>query len=314
MTAIPKQLVVICPVYNEEKTVPLFFQRIQQIRENIIEKYHFQLLFVDNSSQDSTPALIGQIALQHDWVGYIRMSRNFGYQRSLECGLRSAFADYYCFIDVDCEDPPEMIRDFLAEIEQGYEVVYGERIDREEPVTLKWARKQYYKLTKMAADEQFNLYMAEFSLFSRTVRDALVQDSSSYPFFRASIARVGYRQKAIPYKRHHRVAGETHYNLWSMFVFGLAGILSSSTFLLRFMAYTFPPWFVLINLLFGLGIYWSDSFYFWMATWLAIVYFGLGIASLSIYMARTYKNTLFQPNYFIDRKNSILRPFLRVEI
>lgn len=306
------QIIVICPVYNEEKTVPLFFDRLKAVRHSTSSKYDWNLLFVDNCSTDSTADVIRKLALANDWMGHLRLSQNNGYQRSLESGLRSTLGDYYCFIDVDCEDPPEMLLDFVSEIENGYSVVYGERVDRPEGPFLKWMRKKFYQVTKAASDEKINMFMAEFSMFSRAVRDALLQDNNSYPFLRASIARVGFRQKAIPYKRHPRIAGETHYNFFGMAGFALAGILSSSTLLLRLTAYLFAPWFVLVNVLFGYGFYSSDLAYAWVSVWISLLYFGLALASLAIYIARTYKNTLNRPNYFVDLKASLVRPFMKV--
>ncbi len=307
------QIIVICPVFNEEKTVPLFFERLRKVRQTTLDRYEMLLVFVDNCSSDSTPDVIRKLGLEFPWVGHLRLSQNYGYQRSLESGLRSSFGDYYCFIDVDCEDPPEMLLDFLKEIENGYGVVYGERVDREEAASIKWMRKQYYRVTKMASDERFNLYMAEFSMFTRAVRDALIQDTNSFPFFRASIARVGFRQKGIAYKRHLRIAGETHYNFLSMAAFGLGGILSSSTLLLRLTAYAFVPWFFILNFFFAAGFFWETTSYYWGAVWISMIYFGLALASLAIYIARTYKNTLNRPNYFVDIKGSLLRPFLKVQ-
>lgn len=305
------QIIVICPVYNEEKTVPLFFERLNSVRQKA-DRYDIKLLFVDNCSADSTPEAIRKIGTTHDWVGHLRLSRNNGYQRSLESGLRSTLGDYYCFIDVDCEDPPEMLLDFLKEVENGHDVVYGERVDRPEGPVLKWMRKKFYQVTRAASDEHINMFMAEFSIFSRAVRDALLQDSNSYPFWRASIARVGFRQKGIPYKRHPRVAGETHYNYLGLIGFALAGILSSSTLLLRLTAYIFAPWFLVVNALFGYGYYSSDSSFNWIAVWISMLYFGMALASLAIYIARTYKNTLNRPNYFVDVQHSMLRPFMKV--
>lgn len=305
------QLIVICPVFNEEKTIPLFFERIRQVRDRVAPKFKLNLVFVDNHSTDSTPDLLTHLAGANPWVGSLRLSRNYGYQKSLESGLRSSFGDYYCFIDVDCEDPPEMLVDFVREIEAGHEIVFGERVDRVEPEFIKWMRKQYYKITKAAADEHFNLYMAEFSMFTRVVRDAIIRDNNSFPFLRASIGRVGFSQKALPYKRHPRVAGETHYNFLSMLSFGLAGILSSSTVLLRVTAYLLAPWFVLVNAAFGYFLYTGDVVYAWSGVWISLLYFGVALASLAIYVARTYKNTLFRPNYVVDPKRSNLRSFLR---
>ncbi len=119
-------------------------------------------------------------------------------------------------IDVDCEDPPELIPRFVAEHEQGYDIVYGERVDRPEPTYLKWLRKSYYRLVRAVADDNFVLNMAEFSLITAEVRNAVIDEINSFPFIRASIGRIGFRRKNVPYTRERRSAGETHYNLIGM--------------------------------------------------------------------------------------------------
>jgi glycosyltransferase involved in cell wall biosynthesis len=310
---VPTKLIVICPVYNEQLALPLFFDRISKVKATIAQKCDLNLVIVDNCSEDQTKNIAKKLCEANNWVSYIRLSRNNGYQRSLECGLRSSIGDIYVMIDVDCEDPPEMIPQFLAEKENGFQVIYGERVDRDEPIFLKWMRKQYYHMTKMAADEGFNLYMAEFSMITREVRDALIRDSNSFPFFRASIARVGFRQKGIPYKRQPRVQGQTHYNFWGLVKFGLAGLFTSSTLFLRATAFAFLPWFAILTALFAAGVIQDDARYFWGAIWLGFGYMGAGLGGLSIYLARTYKNTLNRPNYFVDVKDSVLKEFVEVQ-
>ncbi len=293
---------VICPVYNEQQTVPLFFERIQRVFQELSPRYETRLIFVDNASTDKTGELIRQICREHKFVSYYVMSRNFGYQCSLECGLRKASGDIFGFVDVDCEDPPELFVEFLKHHEQGFDVVYGERKDREEGEFLKALRRFYYRLTRVAADDLFVLDMAEFSILNSAVREAILQDNNSFPFLRASIGRVGFRLKNIPYKRQRRVAGESHYNYWRMTVFGVAGILSSSTLPLRFVAYSFPFW-VLGMLGLGVGgVFFENEQLYRAMVLLGFLFSGFAMMAVCIYLARVYKNGLNRPNYFLNEK------------
>ena len=113
-------------------------------------------------------------------------------------------------------------------------------VDREEPDWLKAARRYFYRILKGLADDEIILDMAEFGLFTAEVREAIICDENSFPFIRASIGRAGFRRYAVPFKRQQRVAGETHYNLFGMIVFGVAGILSASTLFLRLPIYLLP--------------------------------------------------------------------------
>jgi glycosyltransferase involved in cell wall biosynthesis len=236
------------------------------------------------------------------------MSRNVGYHASLECGLKNAVGDLFVFIDVDCEDPPEMILEFVEKYEQGYDIVYGERVDRAESKAMKKARKFFYRLLRAVGDEEILLDMAEFSLFTKEVRDAVLDENTSFPFLRAAIARVGFRRAAIPFKRQKRIAGRTHYNLMRMSIFAVAGILSASTLFLRLPIYLLPVW---LLSLFLLCVGYVSTHSAWMAAaafLLFAAYLGTTMAFTALYVARTYKNGMHRPNAFIDRSHSVLQP------
>jgi len=301
-------ITILCPVYNEDRVVPLFFERIQPVIEKLAEHYMVHLLFLNNASRDRTPQQIEKIKEVWPSTYLITMSRNVGYHASLECGLRNAAGDLFVFIDVDCEDPPEMILEFVEKYEQGYDIVYGERVDRDESKAMKRARKFFYRLLRAVADEEILLDMAEFSLFTKEVRDAILYENTSFPFLRASIARVGFRRAAIPFKRQKRIAGSTHYNLVRMSIFAIAGILSASTLFLRLPIYLLPFW--LFSLLFlAMGYVSTHSPWLGVAAFLVFAaYIGATMAFTAMYVARTYKNGLHRPNAFIDRSRSILQP------
>jgi glycosyltransferase involved in cell wall biosynthesis len=303
-----QQLSILCPIYNEESVIPLFFGRIRPVMERLAERYTVHLLFLNNASTDQSAQQIEKIRESWPATYVITMSRNAGYHASLECGLRNATGDLFVFIDVDCEDPPEMILEFIEKYEQGFDIVYGERVDRHESRAMKGARKVFYRLLHALADEEILLDMAEFSLFTKEVRDAILDENTSFPFLRASIARVGFRRAAIPFKRQRRIAGNTHYNLVRMSVFAVAGILSASTLFLRLPIYLLPFW-LLSLLLLGIGYASTHSLWYVVAAFLVFAaYLGATAAFTALYVARTYKNGLQRPNAFIDRSRSILQP------
>lgn len=286
----------------------MFMTRVIAVMRALETRYRARLVFLNNASTDQSVAQIEAAKIGWPETYLISMSRNAGYQASLECGLRHVDADIFVIIDVDCEDPPEMITQFVATHEQGFDIVYGERTDRPEPEALKAARKFFYRLLQKIADEEILLNMAEFSLITREVRDAIIDERSSFPFLRASISRVGFRRAAIPFTRHKRVAGQAHYNLLGMALFAVGGLLAASTLLLRVPIYLLPFWFLALC---GLGV-WAVSAH---SAWVALVglllfagYTGSSISFIAIYLARAYKNGLQRPNALIDRKRSNLPP------
>lgn len=305
---------VVCPVFNEEAAVPLFYQRLCAAIAPIEERVAFELLFVNNRSRDHTLDLLRDLQRQDARIQIITLSRNFGYQASITAGMRYASGDAVVNIDVDCEDPPELIPAFIEKWLAGADVAYGMRKQREEFVGMHLARKLFYRLTREVADHEIILDMAEFFLVDKRVRDAVLATRSTFPFVRGQVGYVGFRREGIRYKRGRRVVGKTHYNLRGAVRFAVAGILSSSTWALRVMMYL------------GLALFAASGI---AAAWflttgagldvppavrtigaLLIVQAGwgsLGLGALAIYLARVYKDTMGLPLYVIDERTSSFR-------
>lgn len=300
-------LAILVPVFNEEGVVPLFFERMEPVLTGLAREYRPHLVFLNNASSDGTLAAVERVRQRFADTFVLTMSRNVGYQRSLEAGLRHCIGDVFVFIDVDCEDPPEMIPDFVARHREGYDIVYGERVDRVEMPAVKLMRKFFYRLLRAIADEDIVLDMAEFSLMTAEVRNAIIDDCSSFPFIRASIGRVGFRRLGIPYRRHPRIAGTTHYNFWGMTTFAVGGLLSASTLLLRVLTYALPVWILVLA-----GLAWSAGRGHTGAAaalaFLGFGYCGAALSFIAIYLARIYKNTLGRPNAFLDSARSRRQP------
>lgn len=298
-----KTVSIVCPVFNEEDAIPLFFQRYLKAIESLRKKYKFRLVFTNNCSTDNSLQVINELICRHvDDVDIevISLSRNFGYQAAVQAALTYVDTDASIVIDCDCEDPPEMIPEFIEYWQNGYEIIYGERLDRHELYIIKRARLWFYQLLRKIGDYDIVLYMAEFALIDKKVRKNILNKNNSFPFLRAEMAYVGFRRKSIPYKREKRVSGKTNYNLKGMLVFGLAGILTSSTFPLRLLAYLFP--FCMIA-----GIASAISLVsFELAVIVFSLYLSFSVTVLSVYLARIYKNQLNRPLYVIDYENSQL--------
>jgi len=306
MSNVKPILAVLVPVYNEEAVIGLFYDRLRPVLDKLSNEYCCHVIFLNNASSDGTIAAIERLMPGAAQVFYITIARNVGYQRSLEFGLKNTIGDLYVFIDVDCEDPPEMILEFIDQNKKGFDIVYGERVDREEVESIKFLRKVFYRVVRALGDDDIILDMAEFSLMTREVRDAIAQDTSSFPFIRASIGRVGFRRVGLPYKRHKRIAGETHYNLRGMVTFAVAGILASTTIFLRFALYALPLWLAVMCGLFVVGLN-PDALWARLALVFAgFLYCGGVLSFIALYLARVYKNTLGRPNAFLDRRHSKL--------
>src|SRR5262245_12322235 len=297
---------ILCPVYNEEPTVPLFYERLNAALAPLTDRYDFEILFSDNRSTDRTVERVLALREKDPRVQLLSLSRNFGYQHSIVAALRQAAGDAMCVIDADCEDPPEMIVTFIGHWEEGFDVVYGVRDRRAEPFLLTLLRKIFYRVNKRIADSDILLDMAEFCLIGADVRDAVVANQSTFPFVRAEIAHFGFRRLGLRYNRQARIAGRSHYSLYGMWRFAVAGILSSTTVPLRIPLYLLPP-LVIVNA-FG---FWAEVTGRWpwgfeLSVLADLLYLAFGFAFLSLYTARNYRNVVGRPVAVVDWRRSAL--------
>jgi glycosyltransferase involved in cell wall biosynthesis len=305
---------IVCPVFNEEKSVELFYERLSLAMKETDSRVRHELLFVNNRSTDRTLDIIRALSEKDAKVNVITLSRNFGYQASITAGMRHARGDCVVNIDVDCEDPPEMIPRFIDKWLNGADVAYGIRHKREEFILMHWARKLFYRVMKRAADHDIILDMAEFFLVDKRVRDFVLSTKSTFPFVRGQVGYVGFRREGIRYKRERRIAGKTHYNILGAVRFGVAGILSSSTFLLRLLAYVgvivWPLDLAGAAFLAARRGDWASSGserYVFAILLLHAGWFALGLGVLGLYLARLYKDHVGLPLYIVDDRSSFYR-------
>lgn len=295
---------IICPAFNESTNVPYFYGRISAVAQTLEARYAFEFIFTDNRSTDDTRAAILELQKADPRVKLLALSRNFGYQASVLCGLSHARGDASVVIDIDCEDPPELVATFIEQWEAGYDIVYGIRNKRVEPTPVLLMRRLFYWLLRRVGDNDVVMYMAEFALITRTVRELIIRNLSTFPFLRTEIGYVGFERLGVPYVRQPRRHGKTHYNLIGMTVFAIGGILSSSTFLLRLAAYL-GVGVLAANLLAAIAMMWvAEQPVFQWAVLLDLSYVVFFLAVVSVYVARIYKNGVRRPVFIVDWSRS----------
>jgi len=299
----PKSLTVVVPVHNEEESLPDFYRRAETALSSL--DVDWKILFVNDASDDDSLKIINSMHEKNSRVRVITLSRNFGYNAALVAGLSNSESDIYAIIDVDCEDPPEMLKKFHAAIGEGFHTVYGIRSQRPEPQWLVFFRWLFYWINNRIADGPTMLWMAEFSMFTRTVRDAILSSKSTFPFLRAEMGYVGLRVEGIPYVREARKYGVSHYNVFTMAKFAFAGFLASSTFPLRFVSYL-SGFVATAYLVLVLALRMDLAVASQLAVIFSFGYLLVTLPVLSLYMARTYKNVSARPVYFMDPDRSIL--------
>ena len=297
------KLHVIVPAKNERLNVPYFYERARQVLDGL--PVDWSIVFTNNASDDGTLEEMRKLRESDPRVKIITLSRDFGYHAALLAGLSVIESDYYAIVDVDCEDPPELLTEFYRAIQGGAELAYGIRSQRQEPATITFGRKLFYILNRWLADSEIVMWMGEFAMFTRQVRDALLVPRTTYVSVRAEMGYVGFTRTGIPYQRAPRKYGETHYNLWRMAVFATGSILSGTTFPLRLVLYVAG----LIAAGFPLVV-WGGHLDAASAAILAAIvslyFLVIAVPLVSLYLARVYKNVVHRPVFVIDRTRTHL--------
>jgi Glycosyltransferases involved in cell wall biogenesis len=292
------KLNVIVPSYNESVNIPYFYGRARPALEALGE-LDWQIVFVNNSSDDDSIAQFQNLRSSDPRVSFITLSRNFGYHAALLAGLSSIESDYYAIVDVDCEDPPELLRDFFKAIRAGAQVAYGIRSNRDEPGLITFGRKLFYLANKGVADSEIVMWMGEFSMFTRQVRDAILAAKTTFVSIRAEMGYVGFTRVGVPYLRAKRKYGKTHYNLWRMTIYAIASILSGTTFPLRLLLYLsalIAIGFPIAVVIFRPGPIAIGA----VAAVIGLYFVIIALPLIGLYLARTYHNVVFRPRFVID--------------
>ena len=306
------ELAVITPLHNEAQSIKYFYDRLQSTLDEIDDLTSWEVYFVNDGSNDNSLKELIKLREQDKRVNIISLSRSFGYQKALQAGLRTAESQLYAIIDVDCEDPPELLKEFYDQIRrENVELAYGIRSNRDEPAWVTFCRNMFYKINRAIADSEVILWMGEFSMFTNNVKSAILSVKNTYPFLRTEMAYVGLKRKGFEYFRAKRKFGRTHYNLPRMAMFAVAGFLTSSTIPLRLILYSGG----FIGSIMPLLWFFSGSSLETVADVsiiVALYYLIISLSMLAIYLARTYQNILSRPLYVIDHMKTFLNKDLEI--
>lgn len=296
-----KILGIIFPIFNEQNVIEEFLGQLDNAIEEISDSVDIKFVAIDNGSTDRTLEILLNAKVRNATMQVVSLTRNFGYEIAFEVGLKEFEFDFYCLLDSDGEDPVELLPKFFDGLNQGFDVSYGLRQLRHESKLNQLFRKIFYRILRKIADDPFRVDVGEFSMFTAQVRNALIKENNSYPFWRSSISRTGFKSLAFPHERNPRIGGKSHHNKLKMLKFALVGVLSTTTWPLRFSVYC--------NLLVSLMTFLFCILYFFIDI-TAVYFLALGISygltfsftlsSIAMYLARTYKNSLNRPNYYIQ--------------
>ena len=221
-------LSIVVPVFNEEEVIPIFHQRIVEVLETIPLKT--EIVYVNDGSTDSTLKIIQSFRTKNRRVAIVDLSRNFGKEIALTAGIDHAKGDSVVVIDADLQDPPELIPELVEHWKEGYDVVYAKRVARAGERAIKKATAHtFYRVMNKVSKLKLPEDTGDFRLMSRRAVDSLKELREHHRFMKGLFAWIGYRQKAVTYKRDARYAGQSKWNYWSLWNFALEGITSFTT-------------------------------------------------------------------------------------
>jgi dolichol-phosphate mannosyltransferase len=225
-------LSLVIPIYNEEATIPELDRRLKDFLREMDETW--EVVFVDDGSQDRTPEMLNEIAAAEPRYKVISFSRNFGHQAAITAGIDRAEGDAVVIMDADLQEPPEVVTAMIQKWREGCDVVYGQRSIRHgESIFKRATAAAFYRLSRMLLPIEIPLDTGDFRLLSRRVVLSMRALREQHRFVRAMVSWVGFKQTGVQYERPERFAGETKYPLRKMMRFAIDGITSFSIVPLR---------------------------------------------------------------------------------
>ena len=307
-----KKVSLIVPCYNEQESLPIFYQAVCEVA-NTLPQYDLSLVLVNDGSKDETLKIMRELAAGDDRVHYISFSRNFGKEAAMFAGFCNAKGDYVAVMDADMQDPPSLLPQMLEILESGeYDSIATRRVTREgEPPIRSFFARMFYKIINKISDADIVDGARDFRLMKREMVDAIVAMCEYNRFSKGIFGWIGFRTKWLPFKNVERVAGETKWNFWGLFKYSIDGIVNFSQAPLSFaslmgilltMVSFFAILFIIVRrLVFG------DPVAGWASTVCIILFMGgLQLMCMGIigqYLAKTYLEVKRRPHYIVSESN-----------
>ncbi|ASW49639.2 glycosyltransferase family 2 protein [Streptococcus suis] len=304
---------VIVPCFNEEEAIPYFYDAMEKVRKEMGEQ--FEYIFVNDGSKDRTLTVLCQLSGQDRAVRYLSFSRNFGKEAALYAGLQAAQGELVTVMDVDLQDPPEMLMEMKAMLDGNPDLdcVGTRRVSRDgEPPIRSFFAKLFYKLMNKISQVEVVDGARDFRLMRRHMVDAILSVSEYNRFSKGIFAWVGFETEYLPYENVERVAGETSWSFWKLLSYSIEGIINFSDTPLNIASYTGFFTFLLSLVLMVFVVFktlvFGDPTIGWPSTICIILFLGglqlMTIGILGKYLAKVFLETKKRPIYIVKEKSS----------
>ncbi|SFO21291.1 Glycosyltransferase involved in cell wall bisynthesis [Pseudobutyrivibrio sp. UC1225] len=308
-----KLLTIVVPCYNEQESLPLFYQAIIDLeKEGKLNPVDLEFVFVDDGSRDNTLGVFRELSAKDDRVHYVSFSRNFGKEAGIYAGLEKSKGDYVVIMDADLQDPPAMLPEMLSYIESGeYECVATRRVDRKgEPPIRSWFARKFYRLMNKISNADIVDGARDYQMMTRKVVDAILSMKEYNRFSKGIFGWVGFKRKWLEFENVERVAGETKWSFWKLFIYAIDGIVAFSTtplimasifgLIMCLVAFVFIIVIIVRTLIFG------DPTSGWPSmVCIILLVSGIQLLCMGIlgeYLAKAYLETKNRPKYLVQEE------------
>lgn len=298
---------ILVPAFNEGETIPAFQERLEAALQSL--EADWRVLYVDDGSTDDTAERVRELRREDGRVGLLRLSRNFGKELAVTAGLDHLDVDAIVVIDADLQDPPELIPDLVREWREGWDVVYGRRTAREgESVGKRLTAAAFYRVMRRLSETPIPEDAGDFRLLSRRAVGALRELRERNRFMKGLFSWVGFRQKALEYRREPRHAGRSKWSYWRLWNFAIDGITSFTVAPLKLatylglvtalFAFVYGAWIIGKTLIFGADVPGYPSL-------MVVILFlgGIQLIALGVigeYLGRLFMEAKHRPLYIVE--------------
>ncbi|EEF67060.1 glycosyltransferase [Holdemania filiformis] len=301
---------IVAPAYNEEDVIEKFYLRITKILSALSE-YNYEICIVNDGSEDNTVKICHRLLDNDPHISFLSLSRNFGHEIAVAAGLDYAKGDIIILMDIDLQDPPEIIPQMIDKYEEGYDIVNAKRKSREGETWLKkFTAEMFYKVFSASSGKvRMPKNVGNFRLISRRAVNAFKELRETHRFARGLFCWVGFPTIEIEFEREARAAGKTKYNYKTMINYAIEGLTSFTTAPLRWAAYIGIIT-AIFAILYMIYVFWMaitkdpNLQKGWSSMMIVLLFFGslqmifLGI--IGEYLGRIFDETKNRPLYYIE--------------
>ncbi|HFI0625107.1 TPA: glycosyltransferase family 2 protein [Streptococcus suis] len=307
-----KKLSVVVPCYNEEKTIVPFLESIARTEKELSDKLQFSYIFIDDGSSDNTLKVLKEASSQNSNIHFISFSRNFGKEAALLAGLEEADGDFVTVMDVDLQDPPELLVEMYSKINEGYDIVATRRSNRiGEPIIRSFFAKLFYRIMNRVSSTEMIDGARDFRLMTRQVVDSILELKEVNRFSKGLFSWVGYKVTYISYENRERVAGETSWSFWSLLKYSIEGFINFSDIPLTLATWAglFSFFLSIVGAVFVIirQIIFSDPVPGWASIVTIILFLGgiqlLALGIIGKYISKIFLETKKRPIYIVKERS-----------